>query len=171
METAMSLTRTFTRQELEALGLPTYLPKDRILLDEFFEEHRWSVTNRLVFRSPDDDQVYEIFYETPATEEQEGIDPWDDDPTVDATLVEQRVVFRQDWRPVGSPKRDDEVNMGIDEEAIRRGLTCAVCQNKIQYLDALTGGRWAHNEHPEDGHNAASLIWGTDPAPWAEEEA
>lgn len=165
----MPMTRVFTRQELAALGLPDRLPQQNVLLDEMFEEHRWEIEHRLVFRSPDDNQVYEIYYRTPTTIEGEGGDPWDDEATVEATLVEQRTVFRQEWRPVGSPVCDDEVQTDLDT-IIRSGLQCAVCQESVGYVDAPTGGWWAHCAHPEDGHDAVSVIWGTARAPWILEE-
>jgi len=166
----MAITRTFTVQELDALGLPDKLPKDRVLLDEFFQEYRWEIENRLVFRSPDDEQIYEIYYRTPSTEMGEGEDPWNDASSVDATLVEQRTLFRQDWRPVSSPQAKDEVQTNLDE-LIRRGLKCAVCHSPVFFQDCPTGGWWIHHTHPDDGHDAVSLIWGQDTPPWVPEES
>ena len=165
----MALIRTFTRQQLTDLGLPDRLPPENVLLDEMFNEYRWEIEHRMIFRAPDDNQIYEIYYRTPTTLEGEGEDPWNDQVTVEATLVEQRTVFTTEWRPAGSPQKDDEVNLGIDE-AITKGLKCAVCLNRITYIDAPHGGWWAHARHPEDGHDAHSLIWGSAPPPWTEPE-
>ncbi len=165
----MALVRSFTRQELDALGLPGALPKDRVLLNEITTTTRWSEVWRLVFRAPDDEQAYEIYYERPSTEYQEGLDPWNDEATVEATLVEQRTIFRSEWRPAGSPVQKDEAHTDLDG-LIRQGLKCAVCHGSIDYVDAPTGGWWAHRTHPKDGHDAVSLLWGTDPVPWAHRE-
>jgi hypothetical protein len=167
----MALTRTFTREELDKLGLPDDLAKERVLLDELWENRDWVNVHRLVFRSPDDDQIYEVYYNSPPTEMQEGTDPWNDDLTVDATIVEQRTVFRLEWRPAGSAQKSDEVTMGIDE-AIKSGLKCARCQDVISYQDCPTGGWWIHRfRHPEDSHDAVSLMWGADAPPWIPEDA
>lgn len=165
----MSLIRTFTRQELEALGLPDKIDRKRVLLDEFFEEHRWEIEHHMVFRSPDDEQTYSIYYRTPTTIEGEDNDPWNDQATVEGTIVELRTVFRQEWRPAGSEPRRDEAHTNLDD-LIRTGLDCAVCQTRIDWIDAPTGGWWAHLDHPDDNHDAVSVIWGTDAAPWSHQE-
>lgn len=162
----MTQTREFTRQELETLGVPRGLPKERVLLDEVYDTMRWSTVHQLVFRSPDDEQIYEVHYKLPATVQ--DVDYWNDEDSVTATRVEQRIVFRREWRPVGSPKAKDEADMSIDE-AVKKGLGCAVCHTAIFFQDAPTGGWWIHAKHPADDHDAVSLMWGQDAPPWVPE--
>lgn len=103
-------TRVFTREELEAMHLPKcwrpgwkYERREgeaTALFEEFWEERRWENVWRLIFKAPDDEKCYEIFYTEGATELQEGADPWDGEPRVTATEVEQVQVMVTEWRKV-----------------------------------------------------------------------
>lgn len=102
--------RTFTRAELDAMGLPRGWPSGssrqrrdgeaEAIHREFYDSRRWSNVWRLIFEAPDDGKFYEIFYEEGATEYQEGADPWGDENEVTATEVELRPVVRAEWKPV-----------------------------------------------------------------------
>lgn len=103
-------TRTFSRDELDAMRLPkcwhpSWKTERRegeaeAVLTEHIESDRWSNLMRLIFRAPDDGKCYEVYYREGATEYQEGTDPWDDDPNVTVTEVEQVQVVRTEWQKV-----------------------------------------------------------------------
>lgn len=102
----MALTRTFTRDELNQLGLPDQLPQDRVLLDK-----PWALTTdrsgtrQLIFRLPEDEETWQIFYEAPISSDvKEYIDPWNGAPTVEAARVELRTVSHTSWHRVDSPQ-------------------------------------------------------------------
>lgn len=105
--------RTFTRQQLNDLGLPYELiEEDRAaqypamtveLHREQTDRRRWASTHKLIFRAPDDGMAYRITYQSPLTEHQE-CDPWFDADEVKATEVEQRPVVAQQWLPVDAPR-------------------------------------------------------------------
>jgi len=101
-------TRTFTRDQLEEIGVPFELGGDDTcateLSDELVGSERWTSVHRLVFRAPDDGLAYQVTYEVGSTEHQDGIDPWHrHGKTVRAVEVEERPVVVQKWRPVTAP--------------------------------------------------------------------
>lgn len=107
----MSVTRVFTRAELDAMSLPDcWSPANAkyigrrdgeavAVFDEIVESGDWAITMRLIFLAPDDGKHYEIYYRRGATELQEDTDPWNDDEQVEATEVEKVPVVRAEWRP------------------------------------------------------------------------
>lgn len=101
--------RHFTREQLEELGVPFELDGDDTcatkLSDELIGSERWTDVHRLVFRTPDTGDAYEVHYEVGSTEHQDGIDPWHrHGKTIPATEVEQRPVVVQQWKPVTAPR-------------------------------------------------------------------
>ncbi|MGW4388226.1 hypothetical protein [Streptomyces sp. NPDC004685] len=107
----MSHIRTFTREQLDAWGLPDDLPTEEHaakypeaaieLHREQVETRRWVAVQELVFRAPDDGKAYRVHFEEGLTEVQEDTDPWDYARTVDAVEVEQRPRIVMEWQPVG----------------------------------------------------------------------
>lgn len=102
-------TRTFTRDQLEAIGVPdiwTAADKGNAaehLHEEQVDSRRWVSVHELVFRAPDDGKAYSVTYEQGLTENQDDTDPWNDEDEIKATEVEQRPVVVQQWRPVNAP--------------------------------------------------------------------
>jgi len=84
--------RTFTREELEALDLPW-----GGLHDEEVEKHRWYTLRTVVFEA--DGTFWSVDYADPATEMQEGMDPWFDEDTVTATEVHKVQRVTEQWVP------------------------------------------------------------------------
>lgn len=105
-------TRTFTRQQLDDLGLPHELiGEDRAaeypemtveLHREQTATRRWASIHELVFRAPDGGLAYRITYQSPLTEHQE-CDPWFGADEVKAFEVEQRPVTVMRWMRVQPP--------------------------------------------------------------------
>lgn len=99
-----NITRTFTRAELEAIGVPDKWnasgPAAEHLHEEQIGSRRWVSVHWLVFRAPDDGKAYAVSYEQGLTESQDGTDPWNDDDEVTATAVEERQVTVTQWLPV-----------------------------------------------------------------------
>lgn len=100
------ITRTFTPDQLEEIGVPNELPADVEvpgLATELHREHidsrRWASVHRLIFRAPDDGKAYRVTYQQPLTEHQE-CDIWFDDSEVKAVEVEQREVTVTKWLPI-----------------------------------------------------------------------
>lgn len=101
-------TRTFTREQLEEIGVPFELDGDDTcateLSDELIGSERWTDVHRLVFRAPDTCDAYQVVYEVGSTEHQDGIDPWHrHGKTIAAVEVELRPVVVQRWTPVDAP--------------------------------------------------------------------
>jgi hypothetical protein len=106
-------TRTFTRDQLDALGVPHDLtsednaaafPEAAIELHrEQVDTRRWVSVHELIFRAPDDGKAYRVHYEQGLTEIQEDTDPWDYTREVEAVEVEQRQTTVTEWHPA-----DDE---------------------------------------------------------------
>ncbi|MFE7115475.1 hypothetical protein ACFU99_08645 [Streptomyces sp. NPDC057654] len=91
-------TRTFTRAELDALGLPDDMPSAEYaakypeaaveLHREQVDSRRWVSVHELVFRAPDDGKAYRVTYVAGLTEHQD-VSPWEyEGDTVDAVEVE-----------------------------------------------------------------------------------
>lgn len=100
--------RTFTREQLEEIGVPFELDGDDTcaieLSDRLIGTERWTDVHRLVFRAPDTGDAYQVDYEVGSTEHQDGIDPWHrHGKTISAVEVEQRPVVVQQWTPVDAP--------------------------------------------------------------------
>jgi hypothetical protein len=101
--------RTFTRQQLEEIGVPFELDGDDTcateLSNELIGSERWTDVHRLVFRTPDTGIAYQVTYEVGSTEHQDGIDPWHrHGKTIPAVEVEERPVVTQQWLPVEAPR-------------------------------------------------------------------
>ncbi|QQM45130.1 hypothetical protein [Streptomyces liliifuscus] len=102
-------TRTFTRQQLEAIGIPdrwtaTEGNAAEQLHEEQIDTRRWVSVHRLVFRAPDDGIAYAVFEERGLTESQDGTDPWGYADEIKAVEVEERPVVAQQWLPVNTPR-------------------------------------------------------------------
>lgn len=89
--------RVFTREELEELGLPD--DKDHTVFTELHDQRRWYNIWELVFRTDEDDRLWQVFYYEPATEIQ-GHDTWNDASEIEATQVEAYPVEVIHYRPV-----------------------------------------------------------------------
>ncbi|MFF4177631.1 hypothetical protein [Streptomyces sp. NPDC001750] len=109
-------TRTFTRAQLDTMGLPNDIVTADYAADhpewvtahpgvaielhrEQTESRRWESVNTLVFRAPDDGRTWQVDYLAPLTEMQDS-DPWDYASEVEAVEVEQELTVVMEWRPV-----------------------------------------------------------------------
>lgn len=83
--------RTFTQDELEDLGLPYGGVKGgaKILATEDVEEARWGTRRIVVFEH--DSKVWAVQFYDPATEMQEGMDIWEEDPVVATEMRPEQV--------------------------------------------------------------------------------
>lgn len=102
-------TRTFTRDQLQRIGVPyecgEFDGSAEKLHDELYDTTRWSNVYEFVFRAPDDDKTYRVYYDVPATEQQEGgVDLWDWENDIKATEVELVEVVTTEWKPVKESK-------------------------------------------------------------------
>lgn len=99
------LTRTFTREELEAIGVPDKWTADegqlaKRLHEEQLDTRRWVSVRELIFRAPDDGKAYRVTYEQGLTENQEDTDPWNGDDEIKAVEVREQQVTVTKWVPV-----------------------------------------------------------------------
>lgn len=107
-------TRTFTPEQLAALGVPPDQPNnveysDTLLADEHVTVLKYTQQRRVVFAAPDDGQAYAVTYEAPL--DTGDFEVGDGGPaghgwygrTVEAVEVEERTVVTQQWLPVGAP--------------------------------------------------------------------
>lgn len=95
------LKRTFTADQLEAVGLPW----DNTLARDSEDEHRWYINWRIIFRDPADNTTWSIIKTEDKTEIAD-LDWWysyDDRDTIVARRVEPREVTVTQWFEV----RDD----------------------------------------------------------------
>lgn len=90
---AMSITREFTREELDELELPW-----AFIDSEVIDERRWSIVKEIIFEF--EGKFWMVVADIPATELQEGNDPWNYANVVTATQVEKREVTVERWVPV-----------------------------------------------------------------------
>lgn len=94
------ITRTFTPDELEELGVPD---DDEAIHTEQVDSRRWTTTHHAVFRAEDDGPLWRVTYYKPATEMQDcylwGADA-DRTKLVTATQVEPYQVEITKYRPV-----------------------------------------------------------------------
>ena len=84
---------TFTRDQLDELDLP-----DNLSDTEVIDEGRWSLTKTGI--ADFNGRHYRFEFEEPATEMQEGLDPWNDADQVEAVEVRQEQVVVTKWIPV-----------------------------------------------------------------------
>lgn len=114
-------TRIFTRDQLDAMGVPHDLPTDPAhapegaavqLHCEQYASRRWVSAHELVFRAPDDGRAYRVTYEQGLTELQEDTDPWVYDDEIEAVEVEARQVTVTSWVPVEDASHEGPGPMG-----------------------------------------------------------
>lgn len=98
------ITREFTREELETLGIPNEWdaahPAER-LREEQVDTRRWVSVHEIIFRAPDDGKAWAVTYSRGLTESQDCTDPWDDEDVIKATEMEPYEVTVTAWRAVG----------------------------------------------------------------------
>lgn len=100
--------RTFTREQLGAMGIPDdWTAEDGQQAEHLHEQQvdtrRWVSVHELVFRAPDDGLAYRVHYEQGLTESQDDTDAWNGADEVKAVEVEQRPVVTQQWTPIDAP--------------------------------------------------------------------
>lgn len=92
-------TRVFSRDELEAMGVPHFPASSKAvkLHQEEIEQRRWVSVQHLVFRAPDDGRIWRVEYLEGLTEHQDDTDPWDYESEVSADEVHPFQVFHTMW--------------------------------------------------------------------------
>ncbi len=94
-------TREFTREQLEAWGIPDVYdaigPAAEQLHEEMVDTLRWSSVHAIVFRAPDDGKAWRVYFERGLTESQDGTDLWADEDFITGTEMEHRSVTRMEW--------------------------------------------------------------------------
>jgi len=90
-------TRTITRQQAEDWELSCAAPGE--LHRETISRHRWYSVELVVFTALDDGLAYGFTCDVPATELQEGMDPWDDAEEIELTRFESYEAVVTLWRP------------------------------------------------------------------------
>jgi hypothetical protein len=110
-----NITRIFTPEELEEIGVPYELPDDAEVEGLAYELHRkqtfrtaWASVHEIVFRAPDDGKAYRATFQVPLTEHQE-CDTWFDEKEIKAVEVELRPVTVRRWKPVEAAQAAAEV--------------------------------------------------------------
>lgn len=88
--------RIFTFAEIEAWALPYCHDGATVLSDVIVEHDRWSVWHELIFQAPDDEKLWKIVYQVPATEKQD-CERW---PDLEAIQVEPYKVEITRYREV-----------------------------------------------------------------------
>lgn len=106
----MPTTRTFTIQQLAALGVPPDQPddvehSDTLLADDHVTTLKYTQQRRCIFAAPDDGQTYAVNYEAPLdTGDYETGGGMPDDHgwygDVVAIAVEERQVTVTRWEPI-----------------------------------------------------------------------
>ncbi|MEU9259012.1 hypothetical protein AB0D68_11065 [Streptomyces sp. NPDC048212] len=95
--------RTFTREDLEEIGVPfecgDYEGAAEELYRELYDTTRWAHVYEFVFRSPYDGKAYRVYYRTGATEMQDQ-DIWNWEDSIKAVEVEEVQVMTTEWKPV-----------------------------------------------------------------------
>ncbi|KAF4408637.1 hypothetical protein [Streptomyces lycii] len=96
-------TRKFTRDELEAIGVPFECDSEEEdgyateLHREQISKRRWVSEHELIFRAPDDGKAWRVTYVQGLTEEQE-VEPFDyHGEIIEATEMVQREVTVTRW--------------------------------------------------------------------------
>jgi hypothetical protein len=96
-------TRTFTRDELDEIGVPhecgVFDGSAEELHDELYDTTRWTNVYEFVFRAPDDGKAYLVYYDVGATESVDQ-DLWNWENEIKAVEVEQVQVTKTEWKPV-----------------------------------------------------------------------
>ncbi|MFF8095707.1 hypothetical protein [Streptomyces sp. NPDC016675] len=116
MTTQTIAARVFHRDQLDAWGVPHDLaaPADATEGDAVALHHeqvatrRWVSVHELVFRAPDDGKAYRVTYEQGLTEQQDGIDEWDNRDHVVGEEVEEYDRTVKAWRRVADRPADEE---------------------------------------------------------------
>jgi hypothetical protein len=132
-------TRTFTRQQLAALGVPPDSPddieySDTLLVDEFVTTLKYSQQRRVIFRA-DDGKTYAVTYEAEVDsgDYEHGPGPdnhgWYSD-TVTAVEVAARDVTVTRWMPVAE-----------EPAAVDASEACARCKKPFDPTDTRFDGR------------------------------
>lgn len=97
-------TRTFTREELEDIGVPySYDAEPGKAAEHLHEEqvatHRWESVHKIVFRAPDDGKTWCVKYFCGLTEYQDS-DLWNYEDVITATEMEPYEVAVTRYRKV-----------------------------------------------------------------------
>lgn len=137
----MTVTRTFTPDQLAAMGIPNGWEAEdgnaaEILHDEQTDTRRWSSTHWLVFRAPDDGKAYGVNYQLPLTEYQEA-DRWFGDDTIAGVEVAQVPVTVQEWKPADVVQQPAPAV--TDEHRLWQNLADALNALADYGIDALAG--------------------------------
>lgn len=147
-------TRTFTREQLDSLGVPFDLPTNPAtapdgaaieLHDEQIESRRWVAVHELVFRAPDDGKAYRVRYERGLTEVQEDTDPWNYAREIEADEVVQRAQITTVWKPAAETAISTEVAAHVLFQERLGGWPPSTFAAKL--LDAWTSADTANAEH------------------------
>lgn len=80
--------KTFTREELLDLGLPYSCDGGKIISRTILGQRRWVTEYELVFQlaGQPDNEAWRCYYDKGSTEQQEQR-PWEDETTVECSLV------------------------------------------------------------------------------------
>ncbi|MGW0134852.1 hypothetical protein [Streptomyces sp. NPDC003299] len=109
--TTETAARVFHRDQLDEWGVPYDLATDPTtapegtaveLHHEQVATRRWVSVHELVFRAPDDGRAYRVTYQQGLTEQQDGVDEWDDRDHIVGEEVEAYERPVKAWRRVGS---------------------------------------------------------------------
>lgn len=97
--------RTFTREQLEEMGVPYGWDAEpgkeaEILREQQTDTRRWVSWHEVLFVAPDDGKVYAVDYQQGLTESQDGVDLWDDEDTITAVEMEPYEITVTEWREV-----------------------------------------------------------------------
>jgi hypothetical protein len=93
------VTRTFSVEQIEDMGL-TWRVDAPVVSTEEWDQHRWYTVRRVIFEF--ESQLWEIFYNDPATELQEGQDKFDEDPVTAYQVEPFQVTVTQYRRAVAA---------------------------------------------------------------------
>ncbi|MER7697015.1 hypothetical protein [Streptomyces sp. NPDC096095] len=133
-------TRTFTRDQLAAIGVPNLRdaePEHRAehLHDEQIDTRRWVSVHHLVFRIPGSDVPWRVEYVRGLTESQDGISPWEyAGDVIEATEVELVSTTVKEWHavPESGPRTVPQLAdippaaFGVSSEEAAANVTAAV---------------------------------------------
>lgn len=131
-------TQFFTRAQLDELDV-TYENLHR----EIVTTNRWSNTVEVVFEH--DGRHWQVEFEEPATEMQEGQDVWSGRDEIQAVEVHQMPVTVTAWQPVTDDDGKDSADASRIAAAIARALDNDLIQDVgeigVSSLGAVLGGR------------------------------
>jgi hypothetical protein len=99
--------RTFTREQLEEMGVPYEWDAEpgkeaEILRERQTDTRRWVSWHEVLFRAPDDGKVYAVDYRRGLTEHQDDTDLWDGEDTITAVEMEPYELIVTEWREAAS---------------------------------------------------------------------